>query len=211
VVAELVFVRNEFEEMWRSEDQSDAWWTTSSSSGWWTRYGSSTEGRWTKSPRRGYGSWTDSLKVGGCYYTKGSRSRTTAEMRRQKYFVEAQAGAAEAEQRSTNNGEVHKERRVARHRALRSALETQVFVCADEWLSVFTDCVGRLGNEQEAELLEAEKSLLADNELEQLTCESDVAEDTMSAMVKLAKDPLKLHDIDQPTAEWRDELRPATF
>ena len=28
------------------------------------------------------------------------------------------------------------------HRALQSALETQVIVCADEWLSVFSDCVG---------------------------------------------------------------------
>ena len=36
---------------------------------------------------------------------------------------------------------------------------------------------------------------------EQLTCESDVAEDTMSAMVKLAKDPLEPHDIGQPTSE----------
>ena len=95
------------------------------------------------------------------------------------------------------------------HRALRSALETQVLVCADEWLSVFTDYVGRLGKEQEAELFEAEKSLPADKELEQLTCENDVAEDMMSVMVKLAKDPVEPHDIDQPTAEWRDELRPA--
>ena len=94
------------------------------------------------------------------------------------------------------------------HRALRNALKTQVLVCADEWLSVFTDYVGRLGNEQEAELFEAEKSLPADKELEQLTCENDVAEDMMSVMVKLAKDPLEPHDIDQPTAEWRDELRP---
>ena len=52
--------------------------------------------------------------------------------------------------------------------------------------------------------------------------ESDVAEETMSAMVKLAKDPLEPYDIAQPTAEchlmaWpckrelvtqRDELRP---
>ena len=30
-------------------------------------------------------------------------------------------------------------------RALKSALETRVLVCADEWLSVFTDYVGRLG------------------------------------------------------------------
>ena len=51
----------------------------------------------------------------------------------------------------------------------------------------FTDYVGRLGNEQEAELFEAEKSLLADKELEQPTCESDVAKESMSAMVKLAK------------------------
>ena len=57
------------------------------------------------------------------------------------------------------------------HRALRRALETQVLVCADEWLSFFTDYVGRLGNEQEAELFEAEKSLLADKELEQPTRE----------------------------------------
>ena len=35
-------------------------------------------------------------------------------------------------------------------RALKSALETQVIVCADQWLSVFSDYVGRLGNEQEA-------------------------------------------------------------
>ena len=28
---------------------------------------------------------------------------------------------------------------------------------------------------------------------------SDVAEETMSSMVKLAKDPLEPHDIDQPT------------
>ena len=57
------------------------------------------------------------------------------------------------------------------HRALRSALETQVLVCADEWLSVFTDYVGRLGNEQEVELFKAEKSLLADKEREQPTRE----------------------------------------
>jgi len=51
--------------------------------------------------------------------------------------------------------------------------------------------------------------------------ESDVAEETMSVMGKLAKDPLEPHDIDQPTAECqlmtpverrlvtkRDELRP---
>ena len=31
--------------------------------------------------------------------------------------------------------------------------------------------------------------------------ESDVAEDTLSAMVKLAKDPLEPHDIDQPTPD----------
>ena len=64
------------------------------------------------------------------------------------------------------------------HRALKSAHETQVLVCADEWLSVFTDYVGRLGNEQEAKLFEAEKSLLADKELEQPTCENDVAVET---------------------------------
>ena len=40
-----------------------------------------------------------------------------------------------------------------------------------------------------------------DKELEQLTCKNDVAEETMSAMVKLAKDTLELHDNDQPTAE----------
>ena len=40
------------------------------------------------------------------------------------------------------------------------------------------------------------------------TCENDVAEDMMSVMVKLAKYPLEPHDIDQPTAFWRDELRP---
>ena len=57
------------------------------------------------------------------------------------------------------------------HRALKSDLETQVFVCADEWLSVFTDYVGRLGNEEEAE----------HKELEQVTCKSDVAEETMSS------------------------------
>ena len=45
---------------------------------------------------------------------KGSRSRTTAEKRRRKYFVEAQPGAAEAEQWSTESGEVHKERGDAR-------------------------------------------------------------------------------------------------
>ena len=51
--------------------------------------------------------------------------------------------------------------------------------------------------------------------------ESSVAEETMSVMVKLAKDPLEPHDIDQPTVECqlmtpserrlvtqRDELRP---
>jgi len=35
-------------------------------------------------------------------------------------------------------------------RGLKSALETQVLVCADEWLSVSSDHVDRLGNEQEA-------------------------------------------------------------
>ena len=45
--------------------------------------------------------------------------------------------------------EGHDIERDALHRALRSAFETQVLVCADEWLSVFTDYVGRLGNEQE--------------------------------------------------------------
>ena len=71
-------------------------------------------------------------------------------------------------------------------------------MCADEWLSVFADCVGHLGNGQEAE----------HKELEQLPCKSDVAEETMSAMVKLANDPLEPCDIGQPTAEWRDERRP---
>ena len=33
------------------------------------------------------------------------------------------------------------------HRALKSALETQVLMCSDEWLCVFSDYVGRLGNE----------------------------------------------------------------
>jgi len=33
------------------------------------------------------------------------------------------------------------------HRALKSALETQVIVCSVGWLSVFSDYVGRLGNE----------------------------------------------------------------
>ena len=33
-----------------------------------------------------------------------------------------------------------------------------------------------------------------DKKLEQLTCKSNIAEDMMSAMVKLAKDPLELHD-----------------
>ena len=96
------------------------------------------------------------------------------------------------------------------HRALKSALETQVLVCADEWLSVFSDYVGRLGNEQEAEHKKLEHDV-----------KRDVAEETMSAMVKLAKDPLEPHDIDQPTAECqlmtlcerrlatqRDDLRP---
>ena len=40
-----------------------------------------------------------------------------------------------------------------------------------------------------------------DKELEQLTCKSDVAEETMSATMKLAKDTLEPHDNDQPTAE----------
>jgi len=96
------------------------------------------------------------------------------------------------------------------HRVLKSALETQVLVCADEWLSVFSDTVGRLGNEQEPE----------HKEPEQLTCKSDDAEETMSATVKLAKE-MDEPDIDQPTAECqlmtpsekrlvtqRDELRP---
>ena len=34
-----------------------------------------------------------------------------------------------------------------------------------------------------------------------LTCKSDVAEETMSAMVKFAKDTLEPHDNDQPTTE----------
>ena len=33
------------------------------------------------------------------------------------------------------------------HRALKSALESQVLMCSDEWLCVFSDYVGRLGNE----------------------------------------------------------------
>ena len=40
-----------------------------------------------------------------------------------------------------------------------------------------------------------------EKELEQITCKSDVAEDTMSTMVKLAKDPLEPHDIGQTTSE----------
>ena len=64
-------------------------------------------------------------------------------------------------------------------------------MCADEWLSVFSDYVGRLGKEPEAE----------HKEPEQLTCESDVAEDTMSVMVKLANEIDEPHDIGQPTAE----------
>ena len=61
----------------------------------------------------------------------------------------------------------------------------------DERLSVFSDYVGRLGNEQEAE----------HKELEQLTCKSDFSKETMSAMVKLAKEIDEPHDISQPTAE----------
>ena len=38
--------------------------------------------------------------------------------------------------------------------------------------------------------------------------EREVAEETMSALVKLAKHPLEPHDIDQPTAEWRDLALP---
>ena len=41
-----------------------------------------------------------------------------------------------------------------------------------------------------------------------LDLENDVAEETMSAMVRLAKDPVEPLDIDQPTPEWRDDSRP---
>ena len=58
----------------------------------------------------------------------------------------------------------------------------------DERLNVFSDYVGRLGNEQEEH-----------KELEQLTCKSDFAKET--AMVKLAKEIDEPHDISQPTAE----------
>ena len=40
-----------------------------------------------------------------------------------------------------------------------------------------------------------------EKELEQLTCKSDVAEDTMSTVVKLAKDPFEPYDIGQPTSK----------
>ena len=56
----------------------------------------------------------------------------------------------------------------------------------------------RLGNEQEAE----------HKELEQPTCEKDAAEETVSALVKLAKEPLEPDDIDQQTPESRDDSRP---
>ena len=50
----------------------------------------------------------------------------------------------------------------------------------------------------------------ADKELEQPTCESDVAEETMSAVVKLAKEIDEPYDISQPRklVTCRDELRP---
>ena len=41
-----------------------------------------------------------------------------------------------------------------------------------------------------------------------LDLENDVAEETMSAVVKLAKDPLEPDDIDQQTPERRDDSRP---
>ena len=56
----------------------------------------------------------------------------------------------------------------------------------------------RLGNEQEAE----------HKELEQPTCENNAAEETVSALVKLAKEPLEPDDIDQQTPESRDDSRP---
>ena len=133
------------------------------------------------------------------------------------------------------------------------SIETQVIVCSDEWLSIFSDYVGRLGNEppgararvaltgptvaqyfrdaEEAETKAAAATAVASNKKARATfegqssasiAESDVAEETMSAMVELAKDPLEPYDIDQPTSEchlmaWlyersgvtrRDELRP---
>ena len=69
---------------------------------------------------------------------------------------------------------------------------------------LFSDYVGRLGNEQEAEHTEPE----------QLTCKSEVAEETMSAVVKLAKEIDEPRDIGQPTAECQlmtpSERRPVT-
>ena len=68
----------------------------------------------------------------------------------------------------------------------------------------------RKERETKSELFEAEKSLPADKKLEQPTCESDVAEETMLAMMKLAKEIDEPHDISEQRklGTRRDELRP---
>ena len=143
------------------------------------------------------------------------------------------------------------------HRALKSALETQVLVCAVEWISFFffSDYVGsgmrptieyaeggaarqdsvtndlRQTNEplgaharvaltgptvaeyfrdaEEAETKAAATTAVASNAKSRAAfesqssdriAESDVAEETMSVMVKLAKDPLEPNDIAQPSS-----------
>ena len=58
--------------------------------------------------------------------------------------------------------------------------------------------MGRLGNEQDAE----------HKDPEQPTSENDAAEETVSVLVKLAKEPLEPDDIDLQTPERRDDSRP---
>jgi len=84
-----------------------------------------------------------------------------------------------------------------------------------EWVRVFSDDVAgvtlevhvmevphdesnSVGIEVE---IDADRAQTLESQSSDRIAESNVAEETMSALVRLAKDPLELHDIDQPTAE----------
>ena len=194
-------------EMWRSEDEEQA-------DGWWTRYGSGTEQCWTKNPRRGYRSWTDSLKVGERFYTKEAKaaevetSTETAVARRGT--EKASATVATMATRKQVQGALQRKETVrtgtTEEGASRGAMPSSFAKSnrTNEQTKVKTRAPARTAQssstqqrtarfprrrerEMKSELFEAEKSLLVDKELEQLTCECDVAEETMSATVKLAR------------------------
>ena len=160
-------------------------------------------------------------------------------MRRRKYFVEAQPGAAEAEQSTESGGsplkvgEVHKERgdaRVQRTReeGARQGAVLSSFAKPDKTNEQLKADKKRTARDRYPRTLETKRAVPTAGVEEAKTeytaaatavtsntksraaferqssdriAKSDVAEETMSAMVKLAKDTLEPHDIDQHTEE----------